>query len=351
MKFISSDKVIKSEAFIDWKQGKTVKPQVVELHVSNRCNNACFYCSMKNVKDAKIMTDEEIGKSLDFIKAIGGKAVTFSGGGEPFCNTDFLSNLAYATAALDLEAGVITNGVLLTKGMAEMVLSLPKVKWIRISFDAITPEIYKNIRGVDTFEIVRKNIKDLLEVKKESGAKTTVGIQIVVNEYNYKTILKFVEFCEKEFKDIDYIQIRPIETMINDKPYIGFDINVIQNQLKKIRERDNKINVIISDKWDLIFGEREFGFTKCYCAPFIGVIDAYGDYQLCCHVCKKEEYKICNVFETTPEQFWVQRRAVFEKLGPALGLNPAVCPLGCRGSNINRVLEGVVQKGDHDLFL
>lgn len=354
MKFISSDKVLKSEEFINWRTGVTVKPQVMEIHPSNVCCNACSYCFYKDRNDAKIMTDEELGQALDYCKEIGVKAVTFSGGGEPFCNTNFLSNLAYATAALDLEAGVITNGVLLNKGMAEMVLSLPKVKWIRISFDAINSGMYKKIRGTNSFDIVKQNIKDLLEVKKDYGSKTTIGLQMVVCENNYKNIIDFIDFCNIEFPEVDYIQVRPLEVMIGSEPYNEKEKKKILKELDILKNLQ-KINVwtkvIISDKWDLIFGEREFGFTKCHCAPFIGVIDAYSNAYLCCHMVQKKDYLIGNIKEMTPEQFWVKRRKCYEHLGLTQGFNPAVCPVGCRGAGINRTLQGIMEKGEHDLFL
>lgn len=353
MKFISSDKVLKSEEFINWRTGVTVKPQVMEIHPSNVCCNACSYCFYKDRNDAKIMTDEELGQALDYCKDIGVKAVTFSGGGEPFCNKDFLSNLAYATAALDLEVGVITNGVLLDRGMAEMVLSMPKIKWIRISFDAIDSEQYQTIRGTNTFDIVKQNIKDLLEVKKACGSKTTIGIQMVVCENNWFDIIDFINFCRENFTEINYIQIRPLEVMFNSKPYDEIQKEEIYKQIEYIKTSEIKFynKVIISDKWDLIFGERDFGFTKCHCAPFIGVIDAYSNFYLCCHQVQQKDYLIGNIKEMSPEQFWVSRRKCYEHLGLTQGFNPAVCPVGCRGAGINRTLQGILEKGEHDLFL
>ena len=354
MKFISSDKVLKSEEFINWRTGVTVKPQVMEIHPSNVCCNACSYCFYKDRNDAKIMTDEELGQALEYCKDIGVKAVTFSGGGEPFCNTNFLSNLAYATSALDLEVGIITNAVLLNKGMAEMVLSLPKIKWIRISFDAIDSEQYQTIRGTNSFDIVKQNIKDLLEAKKACGSKTTIGLQIVVCNDNYYSISQFIDFCKSEFPEINYIQVRPLEVMINSEPYNESQKDIIKSQLDFIKKANKEFfynKVIISDKWDLIFGERDFGFTKCHCAPFIGVIDAYSNSYLCCHMVQHKDYLIGNIKEMSPEQFWVNRRKCYEHLGLTQGFNPAVCPVGCRGAGINRTLQGILEKGEHDLFL
>jgi sulfatase maturation enzyme AslB (radical SAM superfamily) len=191
----------------------------------------------------------------------------------------------------------------------------------------------------------------MVSLKETFGYSCTIGTQIVVNNYNYKTIREFVGFVTKTIPGIDYIQVRPLEVLPSENPYSLDMLNEIKPQLNQVRI--NK-KVIVSKKWDLFWDnpKREYGYTACHCAEFIGVIDAYGDAYLCCHTVKNPNYKYCNVFKLKQkENFFLKRIDKLKELGESKGLNPRVCPLQCRGSNLNRRLEGLKNEPEHENFL
>ncbi len=346
MKYITSDKIIHhTDELNNWKEGKLVHPITVEVHPSNKCNNACHYCSMHKVKNGQEMSGRELGEVVDFCNTLDVKGLIFTGGGEPLMNENTIDAIAEASKN-KIDVGLITNGVLLHPPLNAFLSSL--CSWIRISLDAHTPELYKKIRGTDDFYKVTKNIIELLDMKKRRGDKCTIGLQMVVDENNYRHIEKFVQFCKKEFPNIDYIQVRPMEIKLTDKPYNGLEQKIIVDQLVRLNDVEK---VMISDKWWVVFGkERQFGFSACHCADMIGAIDAYGDFYLCCHMIKNPAYKFCNVFDCSYEDFLDGRETSLSKL-KAKGLNPKLCPVGCRGSNINRMLEGIKRGVKHKNFL
>lgn len=348
-KFIKSDKIFfHLEELVSWSNNKTVHPVTVELHLSNSCNNKCFYCCCNGKKDGHKMSKEKSSIAVDFVAAVGAKGLILSGGGEPTLSSNFESVL-YRAKDKGLDIGVITNAVSLTAEKQKAVLS--NASWIRVSLDSDRDELYFQIRGTHSFDSVIQNIIHLLTEKSKLNSTCTVGLQIVVNKYNYAVISDIVFFMLGKFPTVDYIQVRPVETKINENVYSIEELNEIECQLKSIKSI-NKI--IISDKWDLFIDnpERKFGFSACHGADFIGAIDAHGNYYLCCHSIGIDEYKYCNIFELKDENdFFIERSNVLSKLGKSKGLNPKVCFLACRGSNINRRLSGLRNEMEHSNFI
>ena len=343
-KFITSDKIFQhTEQLNNWKIGNGVKPITLELHLTNKCNNACYYCCMWNVKNAQEMTTGQVHGAVDFIGSSGAKGVILSGGGEPTMHKGF-DNAVFWLEQKGLDVGVITNGVNWDEQRIKTVL--PMIKWVRISLDAINDEQYKAIRGTHQFEQVVANIKKMLELKSHYP-ETTIGVQMVVNKHNYHTIREFFQFCMDKIPEIDYVQIRPLEIRMDETPYSNHELKEIFDAIDTFKHP----KLQLSDKWDLIMGEREFGFTKCHCCEMIGTIDAYGDYYLCCHVLKRPEYRFFNIFSHTQSNQVLHKFDTLKALGPSKGLNPDVCPIGCRGSNINRRLEGLANEQKHKNFL
>ena len=303
-------------------------PISVDLFLSDMCNNNCYYCG-SNKDNKSMMSKETIKKSIEYIKNIRAKSITLNGGGEPTMSPHFKYAVELAKEN-HLEVGLITNGVLPIENINDFT-------WIRFSLDANSPEMYKQIRGADKFDQVVDNIKHTIDNKKD----TTVGVQIVVNKYNWTSLITTMHDLNELFPDIDYINIRPIESI--EEPYDSNQLYVITTQLDKYFTNDK---VIISDKWSII-NEKNHGFDYCHFANHAGVIDVHGDYYLCCHHVGNHTYKYCNINDET--SFYHSREKVIEKLENN-GFNPAICPIGCRGTAVNMVLESV-GKMKHKNFL
>lgn len=338
--YISSNKVLyHPEAIQEFTEGKCVKPITAELHISNKCNNKCYYCGQEKMKDKTMMKWEDIKQALHFIKDIGCKSVYFSGGGEPSVNKNFVEALCYADK-LNLSVGVITNGL----AISDYVYMLRYCKWIRISVDSFVPQVYKQIRGCNKLEEVKKNIVELLETKSKRSYKCIIGLQIVVNKYNCLHIEEEVRLYKQAFPSINYIQVRPIETLISQRPYTERELELIKNQIDKIRLIEG---AIVSDKWNLLINDKRiFGFSKCYASDFLITVDARGDVYQCCHVIKNPAYKICDIHEA---DFFTKRKEVVGKIRNK-GFNPDICLWACRGSGVNAAIENYINE-PHKNFL
>lgn len=335
-RYITGEKIFHhTDRIEDWKNGKIVKPVTVEIHPTNICNNDCYYCVSKGIHDGKSLNISEMRVIIDKLIAMGVKGLIFSGGGEPLCNKDTIPAVVYAKKS-GLSVGLITNGVELDEHNSRILGD--NCEWVRVSLDSLDSGTYEKIRGMDGFEKAKKGLMMLLDVK----GQCSVGTQMVVNRYNYTEIEKFVVGL-RDFEKLDYVQIRPLEMYSGDTPYSESELNEIKSEFEKIK---NFKKVIISDKWDMIYDDN-YGFSECHCYGMIGAVDAYGDIFPCCHAIKVLRYG--NLLTDEVDTIFLNR----EEMASATLKNRLhkICPIGCRGSNINRRLEDIKKGVDHADFL
>lgn len=350
MKYIAPDKIFyHPDRLKAWINDDQVKPITAEIHLSNRCNNACSYCGQKQNHKNENMSLENIKLLRKFMDNVGIKACYFSGGGESTLNKDLFTAI---DELKNIELGMITNGLVMPDELIKRYVN--DFRWVRISLDAADDQTYFNIRGTHSFDTVKNNIKKLIIAKKEIKSDTVVGIQIVVNEHNYDELFFITAELLKMFSDIDYINIRPIEMKINEEPYTQKQLEIIKADITFLKNMENNINIkssnkiIISEKWQDIFNaNKSFGFSTCHSGEFIVTITADGDIYQCCHVTHLDDYRITNICDY--ENYFYCREKTFKFLKNK-GFNSNICPLGCRGSGINKSIESMI-KEKHSNFL
>lgn len=346
--FITTDKIFSHlEALHRWKQGKDVAPISVEIHLTEHCNNRCFYCHYPKTPQAISLEDFSI--TIDKLATIGAKAIILSGGGEPTLHPDIISAL-HLIAAKGMDSAIITNLLLHDEDVYTTILR--HCTWCRVSLDASNASLYKRIRGVDGFDKVLFNIQQMVKLKKKNSSGTTIGVQSVVNPYNLDDIFEGIALTAK--LGVDYIQVRPVETMPGEKLiYSKQQYDSIMEQIEagaQLARED--FNVIRSNKWDIINPyldpeKREHGFSFCHAYMMIAAIDVRGDMYVCCHQVEQRNQELCygNIVREPVEELMARRQDVIKRL------DLSRCYLECRASNINRRLESLSKPVPHANFL
>ena len=215
-------------------KGAPLKPTVVSLSVTNRCNSHCTMCNIwKRVKDIPDIKSLELSENeiIDLLsRPLFSELVEIDlTGGEPHLRDD-LVDIALGTGRLknsslpDLRSIIITsNGLLpqkiisnyhrILEGLRDTNLDLISVA----SIDGIgeTHDLIRGTRGA--YELASKTISGLLELRKEYpnyfiGIKTTVlpdnvhaldAILDLALEKNLFHIISPVFFTETRFRNID----------------------------------------------------------------------------------------------------------------------------------------------------
>jgi pyruvate-formate lyase-activating enzyme len=115
------------------------------IYLTNRCNLRCVHCYMFSGEIEK----EELPLAgwltvIEDYAAIGGKAITFSGG-EPLLYPGFPEIIEYAHSK-GLKTCVLSNGLLWTHSLAQQMQG--KIDEIQISLDGYDDESYGKVRNI-----------------------------------------------------------------------------------------------------------------------------------------------------------------------------------------------------------
>lgn len=158
-----------------------VFPKTVILETTNLCNLKCKMC---HVWGENVMKKRQTGFISESVwrRAIDELAtwdtnvnVALHGAGEALLHKEFLAILAYATSQENLTVGFLSNGALLTKELADAVMST-RIAWIGFSVDGSDPEKYRKYRGTD-LKHVESAIEHLASLRK--GDKPSLFVNMV----------------------------------------------------------------------------------------------------------------------------------------------------------------------------
>ncbi len=212
--------------------------------------------------------DESVIKNiLVELKDIGVKAIEFSGGGEPLTHPSAREIMKF-TAELGFDIGLVTNGLLLNK-----ILDISNLfKFIRISLDAATKEVYYRTHGVNTFNTVIDNIYKATNYFSGNN----IGIGYLITGINNEDILDATILAKK--LGVRFIQYRPasLEYSVNENIWL----EAKQLVDKALAFSDEKFQVFGAGiKWGHI-NERRY-YYKCYTNSLVSVIKANGDVPMC----------------------------------------------------------------------
>lgn len=179
-------------------------PQTISIEPTNHCNAKCIMCPhdmmMKREKGfmswalfKKIIDEckEEIdseGKHLRFV---------FGGMGEPLLDPLLIKRIEYIKQKLRKSTvGFSTNAALLTGERSLEILNSP-LDSILFSVDGASKETYEEIRVGLKYEVVKRNLDNFFELKKQMNKKSPrVVMQMVVWEHNKHEMKKYEELWQ-----------------------------------------------------------------------------------------------------------------------------------------------------------
>jgi MoaA/NifB/PqqE/SkfB family radical SAM enzyme len=175
-------------------------PLHVRIKPVNACNERCWYCAYR-LDDLSLGEDMELHHRIGAAKmaeivedliAMGVRAVTFSGGGEPLIYPQ-LPETVRALAAGGVKIGCLTNGLAL-HGDAAAALA-EHATWVRVSIDAAESEGYARSRRVP--ESFFGRVLDNVEAFVRASRGCTVGFSYIVNGDNAGAILDFCKLARQ----------------------------------------------------------------------------------------------------------------------------------------------------------
>jgi MoaA/NifB/PqqE/SkfB family radical SAM enzyme len=346
MKIFTENKILWHGAQIaEWQSGGNPYPIVMEVDPSGACNGACPRCvggehkGMLELSMFETLMDELVEET---------EAIIFTGGGEPTLNPA-LGVMITEADALGYDTALITNGLKMSCLLAKTVIEC--CKWVRVSLDAGTPEMYKITHNgtQGEFNRVCDTITRLVDAKKDTGSSCTVGIGYLVDNFSINGMEDVM--ARGRVLGVDYLQFRPVYLAPWFDGPDGIDIEAYRKIFRRrIDHGTNKYLITQSAvKFDKLARhdlDRKYSF--CHGQQFCGVVTATGDVVLCCLMRGVKGAVLGNIYKEAFYDIWngKRRQEVLKNLNMAED-----CPPLCRCDGINEMLEKLKETPAHVHFL
>lgn len=315
-------------------------PVCLEIHPTNYCTHNCNNCTAKrnrskNIKDA--MTSELIFNILHDFKRNDGKAILWSGGGDPALyscpeTNRKLNDLIDYCGDLGIDQGVYSNGEHLNDQMMESIIK--NCTFLRISLDAFSSQTHKRVHNVDSFDVILENIKCCLDLKTKLDSQIDIGISYVVYGNNIDDLSDFKSFLNSY--PVDYLYFKPgVIIDASDKVKRGQKAGLLK--IKEILDNNNSgTQIEVADKkFKNIIHSTEDIEKYCYIGALFPLISADAKLFYCCHTVNNADFLIGDLKEEAlydiNKRFQINRYCNFN-----------ACPVNCRGHIINEDVESAI---------
>ncbi|MGE4267714.1 MAG: radical SAM/SPASM domain-containing protein [Deferribacterales bacterium] len=313
-------------------------PVHIRIKPTNRCNHNCWYCAYRsenlqlgqdmNVKD--MIPRKKMLEIIEDCAEMGVKAITFSGGGEPF-SYPYFEDVLKALSETDIRFAALTNGSMLKGKPAEYFAHY--ASWLRISVDGWDDKSYSEYRSVKEGEF-SKLIKNISEFKKLNG-RCFLGLSFIIDNKNYRHIYDFAS----QMKDLgaDSIKLSPCivsNSGAENNEYHSSIFNEAKAECLKVK------NTLEDDSFEVFeaYHTQLESFSKSYnWCPFLQILPVIGADQNV-YPCQDKAYNISealigSIKDIRFKDFWFSDKDKFFKINPS-----HVCSHHCVANEKNRMI-------------
>ena len=170
------------QPFVDyrrrWKESEsfeTVPPFPIHLDVDTNytCNLRCSMCPLGEAGravgyDVKSLDKDLYARVIEEGAKKGLASVRLGLTGEPLMRPDIIDFIDLAREAGLVDIMLITNGMLLTAGLSIRLINSGLTR-LQVSIDAVTEDVYRQIRRRGSLDQVQRNIDSFLKLRRQSG--------------------------------------------------------------------------------------------------------------------------------------------------------------------------------------
>lgn len=318
---------------------KNIEPPLhIRIKPTNVCNHNCVYCAYKsdNLQLGKDMVKkdfipkEKMMEIVDDIIEMGVKAVTFSGGGEPFCYP-YLLETVKKISETSVKFASLTNGSRLEGELAEIFAR--HATWLRVSMDGWDDESYSSYRGVPKGEFT-KVINNMSNFKELKG-KCYLSVVIVVDQKNASHVYNMIHRLWDV--KVDSVKVSPCiisnDGSENNKYHQPF-FKSVKKQIQKAAEEFTKYGFEIFDAYHELDSKFKKDYSWC---PYLQILPVIGA-DLNIYPCQDKAYNleqglIDSIKDKRFKDFWFSDKSKFFKINPS-----EVCNHHCVANEKNKMV-------------
>jgi GTP 3',8-cyclase len=291
-------------------KGEYLTPKMVDLDLSLKCPAKCYFCNAHDLisNSKEDLPTEHFLKLVDFFKDWGVTSCCMSGGGESLMHKGF-KEILKRLYDNGIEVGLITNGILITDDNVEYIAKY--CRWVGISVDASTAKTYREIKGVDKFDLVCKNIKKLTDKVKELKTNNGICFKFLLSPENYMELYDAVILARdlgvEDFhsRPVGYLGISQLE---------GKELKYTEAMLEAIDFQMNAAMKLGTEDFHVYGIKHKFtpdlqpkkNFTKCWAIPMLPTFTADGDVMFCFDIRSRKDTVMCKHYPDVTEvaRFW-----------------------------------------------
>ena len=302
-----------------------IKPPLhIRIKPTNVCNHNCWYCAYKvdhlqlgqDMVERDFIPEQKMMEIIDDIKDMGVKAVTFSGGGEPFTYRYFIQTIK-KLVEYKIPFASLTNGTKLKGEIAQLFAS--NATWLRISIDGWDDESYSKARDVKVgeFSKVVENMKEFAKLPKRI---CSLGISFIIDNKNYTKIYQF----SKLMKDIgvNSIKISPCVVSNNSNENDNYHkplFDDVQKQISQVKKDLEDEDFEVFNSYHLFGDEINKDYKWCPYSQILPVIGA----DLNIYPCQDKAYNLDDglvgtIKDKSFKEFWYDDKNKFFKIDPSV---------------------------------
>lgn len=192
-------------------------PSQVIVDATEVCNLACIHCPHPEFKrsthyDARYLDVILHHKMVDEVRDYGrGKTqyIRYTSNGEPLIHPGIYDMLDYAVKESRVFVTLTTNGTIMNQKRVEKLLA-SGLHLIDVSIDAFSSGTYAKVRVNGDLGVTRRNVLELLAMKRALSSATRVIVSFVEQRENTHEVGDFEKFWKDQ--GVDYVVIRRLHS-------------------------------------------------------------------------------------------------------------------------------------------
>ncbi|GBD95703.1 MAG TPA: radical SAM protein [Nitrospirae bacterium] len=317
---------------------KIMPPVHIRIKPTNVCPHNCRYCAYradnlqlgKDMRLADYIPKKRMMEIIDDIVEMRVKAVTFSGGGDPFYYP-YLLDTVRKLSKTPVKFASLTNGAGLNGEVAEIFAH--KGTWLRISMDGWDNESYSFYRKVPEGEFTK--VMNNMEDFKKLGGGCFLGVSLIVDRKNSDHVFDFI----RRLKEIgvDSVKVSPC-IVSNDgeanNEYHRPVFEKVKEQMKSAMEDMDDKDFEIFDAYHELDNKFIKEYTWC---PYLQILPVIGA-DLNIYPCQDKAYNleeglVGSIKDQSFRDFWFNDKNKFYKINPSI-----VCNHHCVANTKNKIV-------------
>ena len=280
--------------FVD---GQLVFPITVEVDPTNVCNHRCTWCVSEQSHSGESLGLACFQSLMEELGQCEVRSIVLKGGGEPTVHPHFVEMLDAAYEAR-LSVGLITNGSMPRAGSREKILQ--RCEWVRISLDAATPQMHRQIHGAGDFAGILQNVAYLTG----NARRTMVGLNFVAEARNFHEMARFAQLARS--LGAAYVTIRcvfdPARPLSSDLRDAMRQEAVAAKQIE-----DGRFRVFLGNFTDRYLGASPsdaVAYPRCLGPNLIGIVGGDANVYACCFLRGNPAFSFGNINQQSFGEIW-----------------------------------------------